>query len=126
MYQFLILTILLAFPVLEFTLLWKLAAILGGWLLLWLIASAIAGAALLRQSPQAFASGLLQAALQGASPLRALFSGGATFLAGILLIFPGVISDFLALPLLIFALVHRRPPPPPSDGVIEGEFRRED
>lgn len=121
-----LLIILLAFPVLEFYVLWQLSGILGGWLLVWLGVSAVAGWMLLRQVPQTFAAALLHATLQGGSPLRALLSGGATLLAGLLLIFPGVISDVLAL--ILLALTFRRPPPrmPPSDGVIEGEFRREE
>ncbi len=121
----LLLIILLAFPVLEFYVLWRLSGVLGIWLLVWLVASAVAGWSLLRQVPQTFAASLMHATLQGHSPMRALFSGGATLAAGLLLIFPGVISDFLALILLAFTF--RRPPPrtPPSDGVIEGEFYRE-
>lgn len=122
-----LLVILLAFPVLEFYVLWRLSGILGGWLLVWLVASAVAGWALLRQVPETFATGLLHSALQGGSPLRALLSGGATLLAGLLLIFPGVISDVLALILLALTFP-RRPPPrtPPADNVIEGEFHREE
>lgn len=114
---------LLAFPALEFYLLWKLSAVLGVWLLVWLVASAVAGWFLLRRVPETFAAALLHSALQGGSPLRGLLTGGATLLAGLLLIFPGVVSDALALTLLLAA-----PPPrtPPADGVIEGEFRRED
>lgn len=122
-----LLVILLAFPVLEFYVLWQLSGVLGIWLLVWLVASAIAGGALLRQVPETFAAALLHSTLQGSSPLRALLSGGATLLAGLLLIFPGVISDALAL--ILLALTFRRPPPPrtpPSDGVIEGEFYREE
>ena len=45
-------------------------------------------------------------------------------MAGLLLIFPGVVSDGLALLLLIWP----RPPAPaaPDSDVIEGEYRRED
>lgn len=118
--------ILLAFPVLEFYVLWKLSGILGIWLLLWLVASAVAGWSLLRRVPDAFASAMLHSSLQGGSPLRGLLSGGATLLAGLLLIFPGVISDALALMLLALAPPRRLPRTPPPDGVIEGEFRRED
>lgn len=118
--------ILLAFPVLEFYVLWKLSGTLGLWLLLWLVASAVAGGALLRRVPDAFAAAMLHSALQGGSPLRGLLTGGATLLAGLLLIFPGVISDALALMLLLAAPPRRPPRIPPTDGVIEGEFRRED
>ena len=67
--------------------------------------------------------------------LAAIIDSFRTVLAGLLLIFPGVISDVMALFLLLLPLrepaYQRAPRATPngtrirSDGVIEGEFRRE-
>ena len=78
----------------------------------------------------------LAAALsQGQFSLAAIIDSFRTVLAGLLLIFPGVISDVMALFLLLLPLrepaYQRAPRATPngtrirSDGVIEGEFRRE-
>ncbi len=65
--------------------------------------------------------------MRGGDIIGSLLDSGRRLLAGILLIFPGVISDVIALLLLI----SRRPPTGGEtvvrdNGVIEGEFRRED
>jgi UPF0716 protein FxsA len=46
-------------------------------------------------------------------------------LAGVLFIIPGVISDVIAILILLIPMPTRRAPVPPDD-VIEGEWRRED
>jgi len=99
-----------------------------------LLLDLLAGVALIRVAGAGFLSELLQAAIRGGDPLRALWSVGRWFVAGILLILPGPFSDLLAVLILLFSgLPGKSPPPPrtsrsspPQDDVIEGEFRRED
>lgn len=109
--------------------------------LLWLFMAGVAGVWLLRQTGLGLAPDLMQAALRGETPTTALWRAGGRFLAGLLLIFPGVFSDALALLLLLWgglpglagggARAPRGGAQPPRGGaegpsVIEGEFRRED
>ncbi len=65
----------------------------------------------------------------GANPLASLFASGRILLAGGLLVFPGFISDVIALVLLLMPGTwgQRKPDPLRSanDDVLEGEFRRE-
>jgi UPF0716 protein FxsA len=65
----------------------------------------------------------------GANPLASLFASGRILLAGGLLVFPGFISDAIALVLLLMPGTwgNRRTDPLRSanDDVLEGEFRRE-
>ena len=75
---------------------------------------------------------------QGQFSLAAFIDSFRTVLAGLLLIFPGIISDVMALVLLLLPIrepalqqaAMRTPrsshgPRFSADGVIEGEFRRE-
>lgn len=124
---FFILAILLAFPVLEIYTLVQVGHLIGWWLPLWLIVAAILGARLLREAQLSFVFRLFDGLQRGQGLPAALFGSGRNILAGLLLIFPGLISDALA---LILLLLPSAPPDPPAgpreDGVIEGEFRRED
>jgi UPF0716 protein FxsA len=118
-----VLTILLCFPALEIYAMFRVADQIGWWLLAWLVAAAGGGWLLIQEEKLAFFGRLVQAVQTGQSPLGALFDSGRTLAAGWLLIFPGVISDGLA---LILLLIPRRHRPAADDGVIEGEYRRED
>ncbi|MEW5943988.1 MAG: FxsA family protein [Pseudomonadota bacterium] len=122
----LILFILLGFPVLEIFTLVQLADLIGWWLLAWVVGSALAGGLLLREAGFAIPARLFAALQAGHSLNFALLDSFRTVLAALLLIFPGVVSDFLALILLL--LPHPKPSRPSSqmpgnDGVIEGEWR---
>jgi UPF0716 protein FxsA len=121
--------LMLGFPVLEAYVLFKLAGLYGWWVLVWLLVSAALGVALIRLERILWGARVLISLQAGASPLSALFASGRMFLAAGLLIFPGVISDALALILLLIPGTWRRPkslvPKAANDEVIEGEFRRE-
>lgn len=122
---FLILAILLGFPVLEIFTLVRLADVVGWWLLPWLLFAALAGWGLLREAGFAAPARLLLALRSGQSLGASLWFGLMPFVAGILLIFPGVISDVIALLLLLFSQpIRNKTPHPPEDGVIEGEWRK--
>ena len=128
--RFLFLAILLAFPVAEVTLLVRLSE-QHGWLVLgWLVLSACAGIALIKEARFALVSQLAASFAQGRFAVAALVDSGRTVLAGLLLIFPGVISDLLAVTLLLLPSHRVMPEPVPARGpsgrnVIDGEFRRE-
>lgn len=121
-----LLLILLAFPVLELVLLFKLGAQFGWWLAAYLLAAAILGWLLIQDEKMVVFGRMVQTMQQGQHPLRALLASARKVIAGLLLIFPGVASDVLALLLLLIPLPASRRPPPSDDGVIEGEWRRED
>lgn len=125
MYIWLILLILLGFPTVEVLVMVLLAQKIGWWLLVWLIASALVGLALIREERFAVFGRVMAAAQQGADPLEAMLTSGRLMLAGMLFVFPGVISDVLALLVLIWPRQRIK-----SRGheieIIEGQFRRED
>ncbi|BBP02475.1 FxsA family protein [Sulfuriferula nivalis] len=121
--------IVLSFPALEIYTLVKVYQSIGWWVVALLLASAFAGAMLIAEERLAFIGRMMMAVQTGGSPIRALFESGRTMIAGGLLIFPGVISDVLAILLLLVpaSLFGRRSQTiKPVDDVIEGEFRRED
>lgn len=122
---FLILLILLAFPVLEVMLLVELADRFGWWLLGYLLLSAAFGAALIAQERVVVFARIIQTVQEGRHPVRALLTSAKKLVAGILLILPGVISDVVALVLLLIHLPSS-PRPAANDDVIEGEWRREE
>ena len=130
-----ILAILLGFPLLEGTLLYTLATGgHGGWILAWLLFAAAAGMALIQQARFALVARLGQALACGQYSIAALIDSFRAVIAGLLLIFPGILSDVLALGLMMMpvrepALARARPTADNrraayAGKVIEGEFRR--
>ena len=139
--RLLLIGILMGFPLLEGAVLYKLSsgpAGHGGWVLAWLIFAFIAGVVLIKEARFSLMTRLAGALSQGQFSLAAFIDSFRTVLAGLLLIFPGIISDVMALILLLlpirepaFERATMRPgrnshgPRFRADGVIEGEFRRE-
>jgi len=95
-----IVLLLLSFPVLEAIGIFWMADEIGGWVLLWLLADVAIGIALIRFERVAWGARLLFSVQSGTHPVAALFASGRILLAGGLLVFPGFISDALALVLL--------------------------
>jgi UPF0716 protein FxsA len=121
MRYFLIPLILLAFPVIEAVgLVWA-AHHLGWWLLLWLLFAFFLGLFLIREERLAVLGRIAAAVIEGRDPLEGLFVSGRLMLAGLLLIFPGLLSDVLAFALLFYPRGR-----PPAGGIIEGQWRREE
>lgn len=130
--------ILLAFPVMEIWLLVELGNRYGWWLGLYLLLMAILGWRLILDEKLLMLGRMMQSLAEGGTPMRAIFGSAKNLLAGILLLLPGVISDAIAVILLLLptpkaAHVPRGTPDPgyrageaANDDVIEGEFRRED
>ncbi len=113
-----IVLLLLSFPVLEAIGIFWMAEHIGAWVLLWLLAAALAGVALIRFERVAWGARLLFSVRSGTHPLAALFASGRMLIAGGLLVFPGFISDAIALILLLVPGTWRRPVamhPPAND-----------
>jgi UPF0716 protein FxsA len=132
--RFVVLLIVLIFPVLDVLVTMRFARWTGIPTLVWLIASAIAGVVLLRKERMTFRAKTL-AALRGDQPLqRGLLDSGRRVLAALLLISPGVVSDLIALLLLMLPINLGVPlaTQPASLGrgfardSLKGEFRRID
>jgi UPF0716 protein FxsA len=128
----LLLIVLLSFPALEIYLLFRAAEIVGLWVLAWLALAFVAGWALIAQERIAFLPRLMESAVSG-SPLSALLDTSRFMLAGFLLMFPGFISDLIALVLLLLPGGHPPGSSPgrgrregPAGDIIEGEARRVD
>jgi UPF0716 protein FxsA len=120
-----ILAILLAFPLLEFYLLVRLAGIYGWWLALYLLFTASAGWLMIMEERLAVFGRLFHIVQSGHHPVVALLTSARKLVSGLLLIFPGVISDVIAILLLLIPLPSG-PRRRKDDGVIEGEWRREE
>lgn len=109
MYPWLVLFALLALPVAEALSIVWVAGHLGWWTLVWLAAAFFGGLALIRFERIAFAPRMLFSMQRGETPLRALFTSTRLFVAGGLLMFPGLVSDFMALLLLLYPGTWKRP-----------------
>lgn len=126
--------IALAFPVLEIIGIVRVWDAIGAWTLVWLLLAVFLGSALISLERVAFMPVMAATMMAGGNPFEVLKASGLRFLAGLLLIFPGAITDVMALFLLVWAgfrpaLAHpaRRPPgAAANDEVIEGDFRRID
>jgi UPF0716 protein FxsA len=132
--RFVVLLIVLIFPALDVLATMRFARWTGIPTLVWLVASAIAGVLLLRKERMTFRAKTL-AALRGDQPLqRGLLDSGRRVLAGLLLISPGIVSDLIALLLLLLPINLGAPlaTQPASIGrgfpreSIKGDFRRVD
>jgi UPF0716 protein FxsA len=123
-----LIVILLGFPLLEAALLVHLAHNVGWWVLAWVVLAACAGMALIKEARFALVARLAAGFAQGRFSIAALTDSLRTVLAGLLLIFPGVVSDLIALTLLLLpgpkAVAEPVPARAPRGPVIEGEFRR--
>ncbi len=124
--RLLLLAILLAFPVLEIVVLVRLTETHGWWVLGWVVLAACAGFALLKEARFTLLARLGAAVSVGRFSIAAFVESARTVVAGLLLIFPGIISDFLALTLLLLPRALPETAPSRAGGsVIDGQFRRE-
>ena len=128
--RLILVAILLGFPVLEVVVMVRLAESMGWWVLAWVVLAACAGAALIKEARFALISRLAVGVAHGEFSISALTDSARTVIAGLLLIFPGVVSDLIALTLLLLPS-HRTISTgssarriPSGGSLIEGEFRR--
>jgi UPF0716 protein FxsA len=128
--RLILVAILLGFPFLEIVVMVRLADSLGWWILAWVVLAACAGAALIKEARFALVARLAAGVAQGEFAISALTDSARTVIAGLLLIFPGFVSDLIALTLLLLpsprvvsgGSAARRMAP--GGSLIEGEFRR--
>jgi UPF0716 protein FxsA len=123
--RLLLAVILLGFPGLDLYLLIPLAHHLGWWLALWLAMSAVTGIALIKEARFSMLKQLAGALQDGGLSFRALLDSGRTLVAGLLFIYPGVLSDLIALILLLTLPLDTHIPARQGNRVLNGEFRRE-
>jgi UPF0716 protein FxsA len=124
--RFVVMLIVLIFPVLDVMVTVRFAKWAGIPLLAFLLTPAIAGSLLLRHERVAFRAHTL-AALRGDRPLlRGLLDSGRKVLAGILLIVPGIVSDLMALTLLLLPINVGASWAPATLGAntLDGDYRR--
>jgi len=121
--------ILLGFPLLEALVLVRLADTLGWWILAWMVLAACAGMALIKEARFAMLARLAAGFAHGRFSIAALTDSVRTVVAGLFLIFPGVVSDLIALTLLLLPGPRVVSEAASRRGLrhgtlIEGEFRR--
>lgn len=121
----LFLIMLLVFPVLEIYTLFQLANQLHWWLAAWLVFAALAGIALIKETRFAMLGRFTTAMQEGRFPLGELMHSARSFVAGALLIFPGLVSDLIALTILLMPNRQLAPIKAARSDVIEGQYRRE-
>ena len=131
--RFILLAIVLAFPLLDLYATVRFAAWTGVPVWVWLGVSMIGGLLLLRNERMAFRTRTFASMRGDQAILRGLLDSGRKVLAGVLLLLPGVVSDMMALALLALPLNLGRRFGPQTvgtgavrNGAIDGEYRRLD
>ncbi len=104
-------------------------------MLVYLVGIALLGLRLIRDEKSLFTGRMLQSMRTGDHPIKAIFGSARNIISGVLLILPGVITDMIAVILLLVPIKNNQASNTQSpyqarraanDDVIEGEFRRED
>jgi UPF0716 protein FxsA len=128
------LLIFLIIPLMEIATFWAVGDEIGVlWTIILCIFSVMAGTALVRYQGMAVLIDARRAMIEGRRPAREIFDGICLAAAGVLLIVPGFLTDFLAFALLVPAVrerLRRRMGPPQrnarSDDAIDVDFERVD
>lgn len=136
--------ILLAFPFAEIFLLIQLGNEYGWWLLLYLVVIGYLGLQLIRGEKLLISAKMMQSLSSGGNPIKTMLGSARNMVAGVLLIIPGIITDIIAVILLLIPI--SKPSPGSSfennttnnqyqqstytkaanDDVIEGEYTKID
>jgi UPF0716 protein FxsA len=132
--RLLMLVILLGFPAADLYATLRFAQWTGVPVWVWLSISVVSGLLLLRNERTAFRAHVLAALHGEQSLLRGVVDSGRKVLAGLFLLLPGVVSDLIAVALLMLPINTGRgfEPQPAGAGQpsygrresLEGEFRR--
>lgn len=133
--RILITIILLAFPVAELFLLYKLGTMYGWWLLVYLVVIGYLGLQLIKSEKTQMSANMMQSLSAGGNPIKTMMATARNMFAGFLLLIPGVITDFIAVILLLIPIQqakatsgqnrtqHQSPYQQASnDDIIEGEY----
>ena len=132
--RFVVLCILMLFPLVDVVVTARFARWSGVPMWMWLMASALAGLWVLANERVQFRARTLAAFRGDASLWRGLLDSGRRVLAGMLLIVPGILSDAIALLLLLFPINQRDDPQTVTAGrssyrdrrALDGDYRRLD
>lgn len=136
--RFLIGLILLAFPVLEIILLVQLAHQYGWWILFYLVVIGYLGLQLIRGEKLLMSAKMMHSVTSGGNPFKTLMGSARNMVAGVLLIIPGVMTDIIAVILLLMPISKASPSgatnqqqyprdeKAANDDVIEGEYTKID
>lgn len=136
--RFLVGLILLAFPFLEIFLLVDLAHKYGWWVLFYLVVIGYLGLQLIRGEKLLMSAKMMQSMSAGGNPIKTMLGSARNMIAGVLLIIPGIITDIIAVILLLIPISKPNPDPnfqnratntpyqpkAANDDVIEGEFTK--
>lgn len=102
--RFLIGLILLAFPIAEIFLLVELGQRYGWWLLLYLVVIGYLGLQLIRGEKSLISAKMMQSISTGGNPIKTMLGSARNMVAGVLLLIPGVITDMIAVILLLIPI----------------------
>lgn len=102
--RFLTLLILLAFPFAEIFLLIQWGDEYGGWLLLYLVVIGYLGLQLIRGEKLLISAKMMQSLSAGGNPIKTIIGSARNMVAGVLLIIPGIITDIIAVILLLIPM----------------------
>ena len=132
--RFLVGLILLAFPFAEIFLLVNLAHKYGWWVLFYLVVIMLLGLQLIRGEKLLMSAKMMQSLSAGGNPIKTMLSSARNMVAGVLLIIPGIITDIIAVILLLIPISkpnlagatnspsHYQRTKAANDDVIEGEY----
>ncbi len=95
---------LLALPIAEIWLLFSLAHQYGWWVFVYLVVVGWLGLQLIREEKLLFSGRMMQNMMQGGSPIKAVMGSARNMIAGVLLMVPGVITDVIAVGLLLIPI----------------------
>ena len=107
--RFLIPLILLAFPFAEIYLLIQLGDEYGWWLLLYLVVIGYLGLQLIRGEKLLISAKMMQSLAAGDNPIKTMLGSARNMVAGVLLMIPGVITDVIAVVLLLIPIQKSKP-----------------
>ncbi len=135
--RFLTLGIVMLFPLADLVVTARFARWSGVPMWMWLVGSAFAGLCVLTHERAQFRTRTLAAFRGDQSLMRGLLDSGRRVLAGILLLVPGILTDVMALVLLLLPINQRgaldpqpatvgRPPYARERRTLDGDFRRLD
>ena len=97
-------TILLAFPFAEIFLLVKLDHLYGWWVLFYLVVMGVLGLQLIKGEKLLISAKMMQSLSAGGNPIKTLMGSARNMVAGVLLMIPGVITDAIAVVLLLIPI----------------------
>ena len=107
--RFLIFAILLAFPFVEIFLLVKLGHLYGWWVLVYLVVIGFLGLQLIKGEKLLISVKMMQSLSAGGNPIKTMLGSARNMMAGVLLMIPGVITDVIAVILLLVPISNSKP-----------------